>query len=614
MRREQWLRPYITSYFWRFIIIVALGALTVFTASSLMFSSGYLISKSALRPENILMVYVQIVIVRTFGTSRSVVHYVERLVGHDTILRILSKMRVQLYRILEPQALFISSRFRTGDILGILAEDIEKLQDVYLRTIFPSVVALVLYTISITALGQFDVQFALFMALYLLILILVLPWISLWFTKKKNKQSQQKRGRLYQTLTDAVLGMSDWVISGRPAQFVNLYESDELEVANIDRKLSTWARWRNLIGQATVGIVVVSVLYWTGQQYADGMIASTMIAAFVLVIFPLMDAFLPISEAIEKIPRYQGSFARLAEIGDAGDEAKGRGKRDSDGAGKSDEFGESGESVETGKSLQVGMVSEETMNQARNDAYIKLDHASYRYDGGGVWSFHDITLDVPQGKKVAIIGRSGAGKSTLLKLIQGAITPEQGRATIRGNDANLYGEHIPSLIAVLNQSPHLFDTSVTNNIRLGKLDASDEEIREVAEKVKMDRLIESLPKGYKTAMHETGQRFSGGERQRIALARVLLQDTPVVILDEPTVGLDPRTENELLSTIFETLAGKSLIWVTHHLVGAEHMDEIIFMEHGKIEMRGSHVELMEKYPRYRNLYHLDRPEGFFEAL
>ncbi len=595
MRREQWLRPYITSYFWRFVVIVALGALTVFTASSLMFSSGYLISKSALRPENILMVYVQIVIVRTFGTSRSVVHYVERLVGHDTILRILSKMRVQMYRILEPQALFISSRFRTGDILGILAEDIEKLQDVYLRTIFPSLVALLLYTISITALGQFDVQFALFMALYLLILILVLPWISLWLTKKKNKQSQEKRGRLYQTLTDAVLGMSDWVISGRPAQFVTLYEGDELEVAGIDRKLSAWARWRQLIGQATVGIAVVSMLYWAGQQYADGAIASTMIAAFILVVFPLMDAFLPISESVEKIPRYQGSFARLREIEDAGIQVTGAQKDHS----------------EAGESSPIEIVGEEVVNMARHDAHIKIDHASYRYDTEGPWSFRDIMLDIPQGKKVAIMGRSGAGKSTLLKLIQGAITPEKGSATIQGTDASRFGEHIPSLISVLNQSPHLFDTSVTNNIRLGKLDASDEEISEVARKVKMDRLIESLPKGYKTAMHETGQRFSGGERQRIALARVLLQDTPVVILDEPTVGLDPRTENELLSTIFDTLEGKSLVWVTHHLVGAEHMDEIIFMENGKIEMRGSHTELMEKYPRYRNLYHLDRPEAFF---
>ncbi|MGF7048867.1 ATP-binding cassette subfamily C protein CydC [Paenibacillus sp. DS2015] len=591
MRNNPWLRPYISSYFWRFVIIIALGTLTLLTASSLMYTSGYLISKSALRPENILMVYVQIVLVRTFGTSRSVIHYVERLVGHDTILRILSKMRVQLYRILEPQALFISSRFRSGDILGVLSDDIEKLQDVYLRTIFPSVIAVVLYIVSITVLGQFDVRFALVMALYLLILILVLPWISLWVTKSKNKQAQRKHGRLYQTLTDAVLGMSDWVISGRPAQFVHTYEQDELEVARIDRKLSGWSRWRNLIGQAVVSVIVVSMLYWAGQQYAEGLIPSTMIAAFVLVIFPLMDAFLPLSEAVEKMPRYQGSFARLAELDNSVGQGEVTGNR---------------------KLTEMQMSKEETLAIAGSNAHIKIDQASYRYDATTPWSFENITLDIPQGKKVAIIGRSGAGKSTLLKLIQGAIVPEKGTATIHGVDVEQFGEHIPSLIAVLNQSPHLFDTTVSNNIRLGKLEASDVEISNVASKVKMDALIESLPEGYRTPMHETGQRFSGGERQRIALARVLLQDTPVVILDEPTVGLDPRTENELLSTIFETMQGKSLIWVTHHLVGAEHMDEIIFMENGKIEMRGSHVELMAQYPRYRNLYHLDRPEVFFK--
>ncbi|MEG6590425.1 ATP-binding cassette domain-containing protein, partial [Paenibacillus barengoltzii] len=109
-------------------------------------------------------------------------------------------------------------------------------------------------------------------------------------------------------------------------------------------------------------------------------------------------------------------------------------------------------------------------------------------------------------------------------------------------------------------------------------------------------------------MRETGQRFSGGERQRVALARILLQDTPVLILDEPTVGLDPRTERELLATIFRTTQGKSLIWVTHHLVGAEKMDEIVFMEHGRIVMRGTHAELLAREPRYRNLYRLDCPE------
>jgi ATP-binding cassette, subfamily C, bacterial CydC len=125
--------------------------------------------------------------------------------------------------------------------------------------------------------------------------------------------------------------------------------------------------------------------------------------------------------------------------------------------------------------------------------------------------------------------------------------------------------------------------------------------------VQLDELIKKLPEGYQTNMQETGQRFSGGERQRIALARILLQNTPVIILDEPTVGLDSITEIALLSTIFETLKDKTIIWVTHHLTGVENMDRIIFLDQGKISMEGSHQQLLESEERYRQLYRLDRP-------
>jgi ATP-binding cassette subfamily C protein CydC len=111
-------------------------------------------------------------------------------------------------------------------------------------------------------------------------------------------------------------------------------------------------------------------------------------------------------------------------------------------------------------------------------------------------------------------------------------------------------------------------------------------------------------------MEETGQRFSGGERQRIALARVLLQKTPIVMLDEPTVGLDPITERALLDTIFETLEGKTLLWVTHHLTGIEKMDEIIFLEDGRVKMRGTHDELLKTSSYYQKLYELDKPIQF----
>lgn len=581
MKQESWIRPHFRKQRWRFMWIAVLSVLTPSCAGALMFTSGYLISKAALRPENILMVYVPIVLVRTFGIGRAVVHYVERLAGHDAVLRILANMRVRLYRILEPQALFIRSRYRTGDVLSALADDIEHLQDVYLRTVFPTIAAVVMYGLCIAALGWFDLPFALLMALYVFVLVFILPAVSLWLKNAKQRHVKQKRNGLYRKLTDAVLGMSDWVISGRASQFVQSYESDEAKVAEVERTLHQWTTWRTFLAQCVVAIAVISTMYWAGQQFAGGELAATMIAAFTLVVFPVMDAFLAVPEAVEKIPEYRESLDRINRMS-----------------------GTEKASSHTERTLQA-----EGVHAAQLQAHIRLERVRYRYPQSEEWSVNGISLDIPQGKKIAVLGRSGAGKSTLIKLIQGAVVPQEGRATINGKHAARFGDEIPRVISVLNQRPHLFDTTVGNNIRLGKPDAGDEEVRQVAQKVKLDKLIESLPAGYDTPMLETGERFSGGERQRIALARVLLQDTPVVILDEPTVGLDPHTERDLLRTIFRTVQGKTLIWITHHLVGVEQMDEVIFIEDGRITMHGPHAALIEEVSRYRHLYHLDRPDG-----
>ncbi|MGC6583385.1 thiol reductant ABC exporter subunit CydC [Paenibacillus sp. Dod16] len=596
MKQESWFRPYVTANFWRFLLIVMLGVLTILFAGMLMFTSGYLISKSALRPENILMVYVPTVAVRTFGIGRAVIHYVERLVGHDTILRILSQMRLRLYRILEPQALRLSSRYRTGDLLGVLSDDIEYLQDVYIRTVFPSIVALVLYAGVILAVGLFDPAFALLLALYVAVLILVLPLVSLLLTKRKNREMKQARSNLYQKLTDAVLGIHEWYVSGRQTEFLTGYEADEAEVDRTDRSLKRWSRLRAFIGQCVVAVTVVSMVYWSGRQYADGSIDVTLIAACVLVVFPLMDAFLPVSEAVERIPQYGQSVARLQAI-ESAETSEGKRNR--------------------GQQLNKGEIE----SVISSGVHVKADGVSFRYDqaaggksglersgmNGEGATLTDVSLDIPPGAKVAIIGRSGAGKSTLLQLIQGVLAPSGGSLTLGGVDSVRFGDEISSVISVLNQSPHLFDTTLANNIRLGQPDATEAEIRDAVALARLEPLVASLPEGLRTRMQEAGQRFSGGERQRVALARILLQKTPVVILDEPTVGLDPKTERELLSTIFASLQDRTLIWVTHHLVGVERMDEILFMEDGQIVMRGTHDELMQRYPRYRNLYRLDRP-------
>ncbi|WP_195573848.1 amino acid ABC transporter ATP-binding/permease protein [Paenibacillus sp. 1001270B_150601_E10] len=631
MKREQWFKPYIRAYYGRFALTILLGVLTVGMAGALMFTSGMLISKSALRPENILMVYVPTVLVRTFGIGRAVSHYVERLVGHDAILRVLSDMRVRLYRVLEPQALFLRSRYRTGDILGTLADDIEYLQNVYMRTVFPSIIALVTYGILIAALGYFDGVFAALMALYMFVLIAILPIVSLMITRVKHRQMKQQRNGLYQRLTDAVLGLGDWVISGRSQAFVDSYEEDEARVAAIERSINTFSRWRMFTAQLVVGLMVVSMIYWAGGQYADGRMPVYLIAAFVLVVIPLMDAFLPISEAIEKIPQYQDSVERLVRMeqeapasvsigeskqsihGATQDRSTDRGAQSHMDALERKEWAQAG----SGSAYSITEQGRMTVRLSTKDGVpavpdastypVYLEQVSFSYEGEASKSVDGLTLQVEAGKKIAIIGRSGAGKSTLLKLIQGAITPSQGRVLVQGKDAASYGDDISAVIGVLNQSPHLFDTTVSNNIRLGRLEASDEEIREACEQVKLGALMDSLPQGIDTPMHEAGQRFSGGERQRVALARILLQHTPIVIMDEPTVGLDPITERELLRTVFDVMREKTLIWITHHLASVEQMDEIIFMDEGRIIMRGSHAELMEREPRYRRLYELDRP-------
>lgn len=584
MKQEDWLRPYFREYSGRFALYLILSILTVLCAGMLMFTSGFLISKSATMPYNILLVYVPIVGVRTFSIGRSVIHYVERLVGHDAVLRILSKMRVRLYRILEPQALFISSRYRTGDILGALADDIEQLQNVYIRTVFPSLVAVVLYAAAVIGISGFDVTFAGLVAIYIFILVFVLPYISWKLTKGTNKAVKRERNGLYQRLTDAVMGIGDWVISGRQGHFLHDYENEEATVAQKERKLRAWSRWRMLIGQLVVGIVVVSMLYWSGNQAAAGQIDITLIAAFTLVVFPIADAFLPVSEAIERIPGYQESLNRL------------------DGMSGSDSM--------LAGNAQSGLrqLTKEEISAASKHANLSLVDVAFRYNEGESNSIQSLSLDIPQGKKIAIIGRSGAGKSTLLKLIQGALVPTEGSVTVNGISAHQFGDEIAHVIAVLNQRPHLFDTTLANNIALGHSGCTKEEMMDAVERAQLSQLVASLPAGLNTPMRETGQRFSGGERQRVALARVLLQNTPILILDEPTVGLDPRTERELLSTIFHSTTGKTLVWVTHHLVGAEQMDEIIFMEQGKIIMQGSHAELMEREPRYRHLYELDKPQ------
>jgi ATP-binding cassette, subfamily C, bacterial CydC len=571
---KTWIIAYIRQYRRFFVLSIFLGTLTILLGGGLMFTSGYLISKAATRPESILMVYVPIVGVRTFGIGRAVFSYVERLSGHSLVLKVLSQMRIKLYKIVEPQAFLLRSRYRTGDILGLLAGDIEHLLDFYLKTFLPSLISLLVYTVIITWIGWFSVPFAILEAMLIGLLLFVGPLFSLLYMKARNEQLKNIKNGLYDKLTDAVLGISDWIFSGKYLLFTSDYRNQEKESFKLEKQKLTFMNVRDVLNQAVLGgIVILAVVVWAGQLTVDGRITPVFIAAIGLSLLSIIESFLPIASSVSELPVYLDSLSRL-------------------------------EAIEREKPI-MKEVSNGKLPAPQHSVLIEINRMSFGYSPRERL-LHEITLTIKQGEKIAILGRSGSGKTTLLHLVLGSLYPTTGEVKINGFNPSNLGD-ISNYIGVLNQKAYLFNTSIINNIRLGNPDATVEEVLEACRMVQLEEMIANLPNGYETVMEETGQRFSGGERQRIALARILLQNTPIVILDEPTVGLDPLTERKLLATIFTALKGKTILWVTHHLTGVETMDRVLFLEQGIITMQGSHQHLLETEERYRRLYKLDRP-------
>lgn len=570
-KNDQWVKPFLKRYRGMLYLALFLGFLTFFSAGALMFNSGYLISRAASMPENILLIYIPIVLTRAFGISRPVFRYVERLVSHNWVLKMTSELRLKLYLVLEKDAIFLKSKYQTGDILGLLSEDINHIQNLYLRTIFPTVIAWILYVFIVIGLGFFSWWFALCMLLMLGIVIFLLPLISVLVNGARQEKQKVSKNDLYKVLTDNILGVSDWVFSQRGTEFVHSYEAKEAKVREIDDKIKRFDRLRDLVLQILFGVITVAILAWTSVRFQGNHGgAANWIAAFTLTVFPLIDAFAPLPAAAQETTIYNDSIKRLNALPDE-------------------------QQVENEKDVQ-----------AISKFDLKIENLSFTYQGSSKKVLEQLNLTIAPKEKLAILGRSGSGKSTLATLIRGDLKPTSGMIKLDHTLTFDLGDKISEYIGVIHQSPYLFHTTILNNVRLGKESATEEEVWDVLESVGLKEMVMALPDTIYTMVDEAGLRFSGGERHRLSLARILLQDTPIVLLDEPTTGLDPITEQRLLETFFDTLQDKTIIWITHHLQGVQMMDRVIFIEDGKLEMSGSPEQLLKENSHYQELYAIDR--------
>lgn len=569
LSKDQWVKPFFKRYKKSLILALFLGFLTFFAASALMFNSGYLISKSASLPSNILLVYIPIVLTRAFGIGRPIFRYIERLTSHNWVLKMTSKLRLKLYETLEQDAIFLSKNYRLGDIMGLLAEDINHIQNLYLRTVFPTIIAWVLYVFLIVGLGYFNIWFALFVLFYLGILVFLFPLWSVLVNGARQEQEKQLKSQLYTDLTDNILGISDWIFSQRGQEYVDLHAKSEAELAVVQAKMKVFDNRRNFIFQMAFAGLGVLTLVWAAYQFPGSHGGpANWIAAFVLSVFPLIDAFGGLSAASQESTSYADSLNRLNDLPQIS-------------------------AVEISNDLPTAPFD------------LKIAGLNFNYADSDKQVLANINLEIKAGQRLAILGKSGSGKSTLASLLRGDLQASSGTISLSGIPVTSLGEKVSNHIGVIQQAPYLFNTSLLNNIRLGNHEASEEDVWDVLAKVGLKAMVTALPNGIHTMVDEAGLRFSGGERHRIALARILLQDTPIVLLDEPTVGLDPITEKTLLETIMEALEGKTLIWITHHLKGIEKADRVIFIEDGQIKISGSPSDLLETNLRYQKLKAID---------
>lgn len=564
--KDTWVKPYLQRYKAPLMLAIFLGFCTFFSAGALMFNSGYLISKSASLPENILLVYVPIVLTRAFGVSRPVFRYIERLTSHNWVLKMTSKLRRKLYHTLEKDAMVFKQKYRMGDILGLLAEDIQYIQNLYLRTIFPLIIALILYAFIVIAVGMFSIFFALYLALLLFILVIVLPVWSVVVNGARQEREKTLKTELYTDLTDNVLGVADWIFSQRGSEYVDTHLQVEQELYLVQDQKRLFNRRVHVLFQLIYSFIVIGLIVWTSQHFVGNHGgAANWIAAFVLSAFPVVDAFVVLPEAMQESNVYKDSIERLNALDETPDEAP--------------------------KSIEV------------TDTRIQVEDLSFSYDHHLVLDHLDLTIE--PGEKIAILGKSGSGKSTLASLIRGDLKPKSGLLTLGGVPTYQFGDAMSHYISVIQQAPYLFHTTILNNVRMANTNKSEEEVWQVLERVGLKKLVEQLPEGLHTMVDEAGLRFSGGERHRMALARILLQDTPIVLLDEPTVGLDPLTEQALIDTFFSQLQDKTVIWITHHLQGIEIMDRVIFIEDGRLEMSGTPAALAQNNARFQQLKAID---------
>jgi ATP-binding cassette subfamily C protein CydCD len=553
----------------RVALSVFIGAGTIGSSVALMGTSAWLISTAALHP-SVADLGVSVVGVRFFGIARGLFRYFERLVSHDVTFRLLSRLRVWFYEKLEPLAPARLMEFRAGDLLARIIGDVETLENFYVRVVSPPLTAIVIGIFTSIFLASFYPILAPVFLIFFISLGLLLPVLAQVTSRKPAEQIINLRGDLHTRLVDGIQGMSDLLAYGQAEERLKQISINGWNYGNAQRRMARVTGIHAGLSTLLTNLGLWTIIFLCIPQVTAGNLPGPMLASLALLTFASFEAVTPLPLAAQMWNSSREAAKRLFEV------------------------------VDTEPTIQDNVKSPNITSSK-----IEFLNLSFTYPNQNIPALQDIKFEVPAGKSIAIVGPSGAGKSTLSNLLLRFWEYKSGEITLGAESLKVFEQdEVRARIGLVSQNTYFFNTTVFENLRFARKRVTKEEVEAAAKAAKIHDFIMSLPKGYDTMIGEQGLRLSGGERQRLAIARVLIKDAPILILDEPTANLDPLTEKQVLDTLFQVMKQKTSLLITHRLIGLEHVDEILVMNHGQIVERGTHAELNRKDGLYRRLFDL----------